>query len=374
MTPALPTLSNNTDTVSCSPSMSTNAPPLRSLRMLRARVNQKRTMLTSPTPNISTTRPHEDSSESEESEEDEEDTQRGSSIPSSPERVDQDSDIEAVVESDKNTRTVSIMGKPQQNTLKTSQAIYVPTEELEPVTDPSATLVYLFPEGNISTQSLNHEDWNIRFHSLLLFRQLCKYHCNLLLPYLRIIIRHLCTESENLRSALSKHALLALLDLFSHMNIQYVTSVSTFAIVLPILLQTLVRRAADASDFISSTAIQTLRMFVSRLTCIQQQNTSNTSFAYDGAEFDVQVIIRLFQQMLHLYKGPGVKLSTKMKGIIFQQLELCMNNLSQSKQETSLSSYLHIFLMTNDGNIREGTLAVGSTLRERTTVTGMLKP
>jgi HEAT repeat protein len=122
-----------------------------------------------------------------------------------------------------------------------TEPVHTPTEELQPVENPDTTMRTLI-------ERLGSSDWAVQMEALNDLRALSIYHApQTVLPNLHQVVRHTLLVADNLRSQLSKAAIMSLADMLRYLKAHMDPELDKLVI-------TLVKKAGETSGFIAEEA------------------------------------------------------------------------------------------------------------------------
>lgn len=155
----------------------------------------------------------------------------------------------------------------------TSEQMYVPTEELEPVGDPDREVHRALTDASSS-------DWKKQVLALTQFRRLAIHHPRTLQPLLHAAMKPLLPAVDSLRSGVAKNAIMAMTDVFKGLG---KGADGELEFCVPVLL----KKAADTAGFIGSEAEHALDVMV------EQCSESKALSALLGASRHKSPVVRL---------------------------------------------------------------------------------
>eukprot|EP01065_Artemidia_motanka_P032450 TRINITY_DN3945_c0_g1_i1.p1 TRINITY_DN3945_c0_g1~~TRINITY_DN3945_c0_g1_i1.p1 ORF type:complete len:1376 (+),score=267.84 TRINITY_DN3945_c0_g1_i1:109-4236(+) len=131
----------------------------------------------------------------------------------------------------------------------------VPTEELEPLAAPERVL----PDA---MEGLKGTDWRKHFDALTTVRALCIHHPQVISANVQQITGALVRSAASLRSAITKHAMVAIADFVTHLQRRMDPYLSE-----PVgVLQQLLKRASEPNHFLAEEAERALHCVVAHCT------------------------------------------------------------------------------------------------------------
>lgn len=167
-----------------------------------------------------------------------------SSVQSSPQRITKFPDV-GVTRLSKSVPSSNMSTERAMN-LKIEE---IPSEELSPCKHPEIQL-------KNAIDNLNASNWETQFHSITTIRRIAIFHKDLLIPHLHKIVLKIGKFVNNLRSSLSKNAIICLDDLFVNLKTQMDSELEH---IIPILL----KKTGEVNRFINNQAERALHSLIS---------------------------------------------------------------------------------------------------------------
>lgn len=171
---------------------------------------------------------------------------------------------------------------------------YLTKEQLEPLSNPKQTLSKLLP-------AMRSKDWAANFDSLDNLRRLATFHSEIIDSKIHEIIKDLVKQIHNLRSSVSKNAMLALQSMLESFNRSMDSEIDEF-------LHAILKRVADTNSFISAAADETLESIVENissgriLSSIAPHITSKSNLIRMGGTKTIYLTIKRMDARLASYR------------------------------------------------------------------------
>lgn len=129
----------------------------------------------------------------------------------------------------------------------------IPTEMLTPCSDPTEVL-------DVALRNLEASDWKLQHHALSALRRLIRFHAQQhIIPKLHAITTLLLKFADNLRSSLSRYAIVCLGDMFEILG-------RSMDPVLEHVVPVLLRKTSKANKFLNDEATSALRSMAAHAT------------------------------------------------------------------------------------------------------------
>jgi len=153
---------------------------------------------------------------------------------------------------ERNSLTLDPPAGSQVTSLKAENFDYLTSEDIRPSPNPHQEL-------QKTLNNLPNDEWPETYHTLNSVRRLALHHAALLEPHLHAIVRALLKQSENLRSAVKKNAILALEDVWRGLG-------KTCDPELDMVAPALIKRVAESNGFLVESAEKAIYTIVENAT------------------------------------------------------------------------------------------------------------